>query len=269
MNDVQSAGSDCCIVDCRFSLFDPDHGAGQYAQGHLPGAVYAHLDNDLAGDIVFGRSGRHPLPNRDTFAKTLRTWGVNNRTQVFTYDDNGGAFAARLWWLLRWMGHEAVAVIDGGINAWKVEGMPLETDAPNIETGRVTVREPLLEAVGADEVINNSGWVLLDAREPARYRGDAEPIDPVAGHIPGALNHPFTQNLTEDGRFKPNEQLEAQFRRTISDKPIDGVVCYCGSGVTAAHNVLAMMQAGLGTPKLYAGSWSEWIADPERPVARA
>jgi thiosulfate/3-mercaptopyruvate sulfurtransferase len=268
VDEVQGLSGDYRLVDCRFSLMQPQLGAELFAESHIPGAVYAHLDDDLSGDIIFGHSGRHPLPDRDVFANTLTRWGIGNTTQVIAYDDSGGPFAARLWWLLRWMGHRSVAVLDGGFTAWRDSGSFLigETVAPN--TVKFVSRDPLNLTVGTQDILDNDSWLLIDAREGARYRGDAEPIDPVAGRIPGALNVPFQQNLGDDGFFKSVDDLAALYKNPIGDKVIDTVVCYCGSGVTAAHTVLATTHAGLGTPKLYAGSWSEWITDPERPVER-
>ena len=268
VNELNQITDDVCIVDCRFSLFEPELGAQQFAQSHLPDAVYAHLDDDLSGEIIFGRSGRHPLPEQDDFLKTLRQWGVNNRTQVVAYDNSGGPFAARLWWLLRWIGHESVAVLDGGFDAWEKAGMPTTDAVSASKTGRVTTREPLAEVITAEEILADKSWTLLDAREGARYRGDAEPIDPVAGHIPNALNLPFQRNIDDDKQFLSGDALVAEYREVLRETPAEKVVCYCGSGITAAHNALAMTHAGLGTPKLYAGSWSEWITDPDRPTAR-
>ncbi|MEM7294704.1 MAG: sulfurtransferase [Pseudomonadota bacterium] len=266
--DIQRLYPDCCILDCRFSLADPAQGAEQYKEGHIPGAHYTHLDSDLSGEIDFGRSGRHPLPDRESFAKTLRGWGIHNRTQVIAYDDSGGPFAARLWWMMKWIGHEAVAVLDGGLAAWKRDGGDLDSLVPPQGSGKITVRAPIAKLVSASDVLNNSGWLLLDAREGARFRGDAEPLDPVAGRIPGAINAPFQQNLSDQGQFHKPQAITSRYASLLGNKSIEDVVCYCGSGVTAAHNVLAMQHAGLGTPKLYAGSWSEWITDPERPIER-
>ena len=268
VDEVQGLSGDYCIVDCRFSLMQPQLGTELYSELHIPGAVYAHLDDDLSGDIIFGRSGRHPLPDRDVFANTLTHWGVGNNTQVIAYDDSGGPFAARLWWLLRWMGHRAVAVLDGGFAAWRDSGSRTIGGAAVPNPAKFVAGNPINQTVSAQDILDNDSWALIDAREGARYRGDAEPIDPVAGRIPGALNVPFQQNLGDDGVFKSVDDLAALYKNPIGDKAIDEVICYCGSGVTAAHNVLAVTHAGLGTPKLYAGSWSEWITDPERPVER-
>jgi len=262
---------DWVVVDCRFSLSDPEYGRRAYREAHIPGAVYAHLDEDLSGPIVPGRTGRHPLRDPEQLARKLGGWGIDNRTQVVAYDDAGGAFAARLWWLLGWLGHDAVAVLDGGWPRWVREGRPvrggIETRTPRTFVPRIRPER----VVSADEVLqhlHDPAWRLLDARAPARYRGEQEPIDPVAGHIPGAVNAPFAENLTPDGTFRPSEQLRQRFEALLGDVPSERVVCYCGSGVTAAHNLLAMAHAGLPGARLYAGSWSEWITDPRRPVAR-
>ncbi len=262
---------DWVVVDCRFSLSDPAYGRRAYQEAHIPGAVYAHLDEDLSGPIVPGRTGRHPLPDPDRLARKLSAWGIDNRTQVVAYDDAGGAFAARLWWLLGWLGHDAVAVLDGGWPRWVREGRPVRG---GIETRPPRTFVPHLrpeQVATADEVLrhlHDPAWRLLDARAPERYRGELEPIDPVAGHIPGAVNAPFAENLTPEGTFRPPEQLRQRFEALLGDVPPERVICYCGSGVTAAHNLLAMAHAGLPGARLYAGSWSEWITDPRRPVAR-
>ncbi len=268
VDEVQGLSGDCCIVDCRFSLMQPQLGADLYAESHIPGAVYAHLDDDLSGDIVFGRSGRHPLPDRDVFAATLANRGIGNDTQVIAYDDSGGPFAARLWWLLRWMGHRAVAVLDGGLGAWCDAGLRLADKQVARRPAKFVDRYPINLSVGARDILDNPDWTLIDAREGARYRGDVEPIDPVAGRIPGALNLPFQQHLGDEGYFKSAGYLAELYKNAVGDKDIDDIICYCGSGVTAAHNVLAMTHAGLGAPKMYTGSWSEWITDPERPLER-
>ena len=257
------------IVDCRFSLADTERGRQAWSQSHIPGAVYAHLDEDLSGPIIAGQTGRHPLPSAETFATTLGTWGIDNRTRVVAYDDFGGAIASRLWWMLRWLGHSDVAVLDGGWLRWTEEGHPVEETAKNPEP--VTfIPSPddalYVDAAAVDRLREDKGWCLCDARGAARYRGEQEPIDPVAGHIPGAVNLPFAGNLDEHGRFLSREQLAARFNELKGETPVDRVVMYCGSGVTAAHNLLAMAHAGLEGGKMYPGSWSEWITDPNRPV---
>lgn len=263
-------GDNCCLLDCRFSLADPGQGRAAWAAGHIPGAVYAHLDDDLSGEIRPGVTGRHPLPPRDELARRLGQWGIDADTQVVAYDDAGGAIAARCWWLLRWLGHDAVAVLDGGWPAWLAAGGAQSCEPPRRAPAQFVPRQPLLAAVDADEVARASAAgdrLLLDARDPARFRGEVEPLDPVAGHIPGARCAPFAGNLA-DGAFRPVDELRARHTALLGGAAIEDVICYCGSGVTAAHNVLAMQHAGLGAPALYPGSWSEWVADPARPVAQ-
>lgn len=258
------------VVDCRFSLADPSAGERAYAEGHIPGARYAHLDRDLSSHIT-PTSGRHPLPDPPGLAARLGAWGIDSRTQVVAYDDAGGAFAARLWWLLRWLGHGAAAVLDGGIAAWTAAGGPLQSAAP---TPRARSFQPRLQA-GAwlDAAAVAAGLAegtlrLVDARTQERFRGEVEPIDPVAGHVPGAINRPFQRNLAADGRFRPADELRAELEAAAGGGAPEAVVHMCGSGVTACHNLLAMEHAGLAGSRLYAGSWSEWIRDPARPVAR-
>ncbi len=260
------------IVDCRFSLDDTGRGRRAYAAGHLPGAVYAHLDEDLSGPIVPGKTGRHPLPDPAVFARKAASWGINDDTLVVAYDDAGGGIAARLWWLLRWIGHERVVVLDGGFNAWVAAGGPVETAVPTPVPGSLVARvNPALVARVAEVEARREadGFVLMDARAFERYAGRVEPIDPVAGHIPGAVSTPFVWNLGPDGRFLSPETLRARYAPYVEDAgDASDVVCYCGSGVTAAHNLLAMARAGFPEARLYPGSWSEWIIDPARPVGR-
>ncbi len=259
---------DWVIVDCRHDLAKPDFGAAAFADNHLPGAQFLHLDNDLSGHKT-GRNGRHPLPDADALAQRLGSIGIDNDTQVVAYDDAGGMFAARLWWLLNWLGHSRVAVLDGGYQAWcresKVLTKQLSTPRPASFTPHV---QPL--AVDVDFVATHCGGAaiqLVDARSPDRFRGENETLDPVAGHIPGAINRFFKDNLQEDGRFKPANTLRAEFDALLTGRDPAQVVHHCGSGVTACHNVLAMEIAGLRGGRLYAGSWSEWCADGSRPVA--
>lgn len=259
------------VVDCRFSLGAPDRGRTDYVRGHVPGAVYAHLDADLAAPVQAGRTGRHPLPDPEILARTLGRWGIDAATQVVAYDDGSGAIAARLWWLLRWLGHEAAAVLDGGWAAWTAAGLPVddaEARPPRRRFHPAPRPELLLAADEAARWATDGRHCLLDAREAIRYRGEAEPIDPVAGHIPGALSAPYPDNLGLDGRWLPAETLARRYASLLDDRGAADCAVYCGSGVTAAHDVLAMVHAGLGEPRLYAGSWSEWITDPARPVAR-
>ena len=259
------------IFDCRCSPSDPSIGARLYREAHLPGARHADLDRVLAARPHSG-SGRHPLPDCETFIAWLRDEGVDNESQLVVYDDTGGAFAARLWWLMRWLGHDAVAVLDGGLQAWRAIGGALESGvAPAPSPARFEAGASLAPSVDASEitaVVNkHKDGLLLDARSPSRYGGSEEPIDPVAGHIPGALNSPFAENLDSEGRFLPPERLRERFE-AFGATPGD-VVHYCGSGVTACHNVLAMEHAGLRGSRLYPGSWSEWIRDRSRPIEKS
>lgn len=262
--------SDWVVFDCRFALDDPQWGIGEYQASHIPGALYAHLDRDLAAPKR-PDTGRHPLPDPDAFGHWLGGNGVDASRQVVAYDQGGGAFAARLWWMLRWVGHEAVAVLDGGWPAWTAAGGPVTdeipspepaTFEPDVDNGRWLTSKQL-EAALRDNRVR-----LIDARSAERFRGDNEPIDPVAGHVPGAVNLPFAGNLDEQGRFKDPEALRRRFEAAVEGTANDQVVHMCGSGVTAAHNLLAMEVAGLADSRLYAGSWSEWVADPDRPVAK-
>lgn len=246
------------LLDCRARLGDPDWGPRAYAEGHLPGAVHASLDHDFAAPP--GAGGRHPLPEPQRLRDRFRAWGVDDGTQVVVYDDAGGAFAARAWWCARWLGHEAVAVLDGGLAAWPG---PLSRDTPEPPAGNFSIRASLTRTVDAAGLLDRlPQTALVDARTRARFDGLEEPIDPVAGHIPGAVCLPFQDNLGSDGRFRPAAELARRFAELPDD-----VVCYCGSGVTAAHNVLALRIAGRPEPVLYPGSWSEWIVDPSRPRA--
>ncbi|ROR34152.1 sulfurtransferase [Inmirania thermothiophila] len=252
------------VVDCRFRLDAPEAGEAAWREGHIPGAVYAHLERDLSGPVT-AASGRHPLPAPGPLMARLGAWGIGPGTTVVAYDDAGGAFAARLWWLLRWLGHRRVAVLDGGLAAWLAAGGGLARDRGAVRPCRFEGRPGGMPTVDA-EAVRAGGWCLVDARAPERYRGEEEPIDPVAGHIPGAVNLPFTGNLDRAGRFLPPAALARRFA-ALGAAP-QRVVHYCGSGVTACHNLLAMELAGLAGARLYPGSWSEWIRDPARAVAR-
>lgn len=263
------------IIDCRFDLARPDAGEAAYRTSHIPNAVYAHLDRDLAAPVT-PATGRHPLPSPEKFAATLGAWGLTADTQVVAYDADTGAFAARLWWLLRWMGHKKVAVLDGGFKAWLAAGLPVTNEIPQRTPTRFVAqpdRSAWLDAAEVADRLAQADWRLLDARAPERYAGAVEPIDPVAGHVPGALNHPFALNLGPDGQFLPATELRARLEKSqaggageIAD---DHTIAMCGSGVTACHLLLAMEIAGKPGAKLYAGSWSEWIRDPARPVAKS
>lgn len=261
-------------VDCRFELTQPAAGEAAYRAGHIPNAVYAHLDRDLAAPIT-PTTGRHPLPSPEQFAATLSAWGVTADTQVVAYDADTGAFAARLWWLLRWAGHRKVAVLDGGFKAWVAAGLPVTDEIPRRAPTRFAAqsdREAWLDASQVTERVDKNDWRLLDARAPERFAGEVEPIDPVAGHVPGARNHPFALNLAADGRFLPAEELRARFEQSqrSDGQPVSDAhtIAMCGSGVTACHLLLALEIAGKPGAKLYAGSWSEWIRDASRGIAK-
>lgn len=270
---AQLGHADLRIVDARFVLMNQDPAAGYlgYQASHLPGAFYAHLNNDLS-DLSKVGQGRHPLPDSIALARTLGKWGITPAHQVVVYDAGDGSMAAaRLWWLLKLLGHARVAVLDGGLAAWRAAGLPETSEAAQIATA---VDYPASFSssgvVDADEVLSRlgeaPGW-LLDARAPERFRGEVEPLDPVAGHIPGAVNRPYAQNL-RDGRFKPSTELQAELVPLLKGRTPEDVVLSCGSGVTACHLLLAMEHAGLHGARVYAGSWSGWISDPSRPVER-
>jgi thiosulfate/3-mercaptopyruvate sulfurtransferase len=258
------------VVDCRFDLMNPEAGRQAYLRAHIPGARYADVNRDLAGPVG-AHTGRHPLPAPDIFATWLGAIGIGNDTQVIAYDDANGSFAARLWWMLRWVGHGAVAVLDGGFKAWTARGGALQSGDPANRTERFTPRidaKAVLSTAELERALRDPKAVLVDARAAERYSGAMEPIDPVAGHIPGAVNHPFTANLDADGRFLPAAELERRWRQRLQGKDAGNLVAMCGSGVTACHHLLSLEVAGLPGGKLYAGSWSEWIRHPRRPIAR-
>ncbi len=256
------------LLDLSFELANPEAGALAYAQGHLPGAHYLHLDRDLSAPKT-GRNGRHPLPDREVFAARMASLGLSADTQVVCYDAQGGMYAARAWWMLLWLGHAAVAVLDGGLAAWRDAGGALSTETPEPPAPSAFMPgEPLVAAISADALQRRLGRLrLIDARAGERFRGEVEPLDTKAGHIPGASNRAFAGNLNPQGRFKPAEQLRADFVPLLAPYAAADVVHQCGSGVTACHNLLAMAHAGLGLGVLYAGSWSEWSSDPARPIA--
>jgi thiosulfate/3-mercaptopyruvate sulfurtransferase len=256
------------VVDCRFQLGDPLAGRAAYLRGHIPGAVYADLERDLSA-APSAASGRHPLPERSDLAATLGHLGISNSHQVVAYDDAGGATAARLWWLLRWMGHGAVAVLDGGLAAWRAGGRQLDAAEVRPPVARFLPGAPLTHTVDAADILQGRVGQLLDARSAARYRGDVEPLDTVAGHIPGAINHPFDSSLDESGRFRSPERVRESLEDSLAGASPESAAAMCGSGVTACHLLLAMEVAGLRGARLYPGSWSEWIRDPARPVATA
>jgi thiosulfate/3-mercaptopyruvate sulfurtransferase len=258
------------IVDCRFALADEGWGEREYEARHIPGAVFAHLDRDLAGAVT-GRNGRHPLPDPRAAAKTFGRLGIGGSTQVVAYDHDSAMFASRLWWMLRWLGHDAVAVLDGGFAKWLAEKRATKAGREDRKgrTFHAARRAAMtVDVDGVAAVIGRSDVRLVDARAPERYRGESEPIDKAAGHIPGAVNHPFKSNVTKAGTFRSTEALRESFRTTLGGLSPDHIVSYCGSGVTACHNLLALEHAGLHGAKLYPGSWSEWSSDPGRPIEK-
>ncbi|TCS33488.1 thiosulfate/3-mercaptopyruvate sulfurtransferase [Paucimonas lemoignei] len=263
---------DWVVIDCRHDLAMPDAGRLAFEAGHIPGAQFAHADRDLSGSKHDGQGrfrGRHPLPERTDFIETLRRWGVNNKSQVVAYDAHGGMFAARLWWLLRWVGHEAVAVLDGGLPAWTDSGMWLSAELRGKPYGDFIAKPALVGTVEVDALVKNLDsptLTVVDARAPDRFRGENETIDPVGGHIPGATNRFFKNNLQENGHFKPAAQLREEWQAVIASP--QSAVMQCGSGITACHNLLALEVAGLPGAALYPGSWSEWCADPARPIEK-
>jgi thiosulfate/3-mercaptopyruvate sulfurtransferase len=260
---------DLVLCDVRHDLAHSDAwGNAQYDAGHIPGAVFVHIDRDLSASMT-GSNGRHPLPTPEAAASTFGRLGIASGKQVVVYDQAGGAFAARLWWMLRWLGFEAVAVLDGGYAKWRSEGRVVSAEAttPSPASLRISRVTPTVNATGVAASLPRQTLLLLDARAPERFRGETEPLDAVAGHVPGARNRPYTQNLNADGTFKHAAFLRAEFGAILDDASPDMVVHYCGSGVTACHNILAMEIAGMHGTRLYPGSWSEWCSDPQRPVA--
>lgn len=281
---LRASGAPLMVFDCSFDLMNPAAGEEQYHQAHIPGAVYAHLDTALSDQGVVepdgthhphadaASGGRHPLPSREKFAMWLCRVGFSNDRQAVVYDRQNANYCGRLWWMLKWAGHDAVAVLDGGLQAWQAAGGAVASgEEPAHFQSNFTLGEPLQRLVTTREVqsaLGSGRQTLVDARAAARYRGEVEPLDPVAGHIPGALNRPFAQNLGPDGRFKPAAQLKAEFLELLQGRDPAGVVHQCGSGVSAVPNLLAMQVAGLPATGLYAGSWSEWCSDRSRPVER-
>ncbi|HWI81838.1 sulfurtransferase [Ramlibacter sp.] len=281
---LQASGAPLMIFDCSFDLMNPAAGEEQYRQAHIPGAVYANLDTALSDQGVVApdgthhphpdaaSGGRHPLPSRERFAMWLSSVGFANEMQAVVYDRNNANYCGRLWWMLKWAGHEAVAALDGGLQAWQAAGGAVtDREEPSHFQSNFKLGPELRRLATTREVqagLGQATQTLIDARAPARYRGETEPLDPVAGHIPGALNRPFGQNLGPDGRFKPAAQLREEFDGLLRGRDPRGVVHHCGSGVSAVPNVLAMEIAGYGPTALYAGSWSEWCRDASRPVER-
>lgn len=267
------AQPDWIVFDVRYSLTDPKAGELAYLNGHIPGAQFLDQGTQLAGQTS-GKNGRHPLPDADTLMQLLRQRGLTPNSKVVVYDHNDGSFAARAWWLLRWLGCSQVRILNGGLQAWQDAGGPLQTSQSvssysDVQTsGDMKTAMPTVSAADILSQVPADGRVLIDARTAERYRGDAEPIDPVAGRIDGALNRPIANNLQPDGRFKSASQLHDEFKTLLGPQSADQVVHYCGSGISACHNIFAMELAGLGSSALYPGSWSEWSSDPNRPVAK-
>jgi len=280
LQTLHASGKPLAVFDCTFDLMNPSKGHAQYVEQHIAGALHADLDQHLATHDAGKRAngGRHPLPQREVFAAWLQSVGVNSDTQVVVYDRNGINYCGRLWWMLKWCGHDAVAVLDGGFQAWVAAGGAVAssedavTAKPQHTSGNFELREPLLKLVDTATVsmqLNKGAQTLIDARGAARYRGEVEPLDPVAGHIPGALNRPFNTNLNADGFFKSADELRAEFTALLGNAKPETVVHHCGSGVSAVPNVLAMEVAGLGRTGLYAGSWSEWCNTPGLPCEKS
>ncbi|MEP7247361.1 MAG: sulfurtransferase [Gammaproteobacteria bacterium] len=264
------ANPEVALLDCRHELTRPDWSDRAYAEGHIPGALQAHLDRDLSSPIT-AQSGRHPLPDAAKFAATLSRWGIDRDVQVVTYDQGNGVYASRAWWLLRWMGHTKVAALDGGFAAWQEAGLPVSTEpgarAPRKFVAR-TVEGAAVTTVQLQQALAREEIALIDARGADRFAGENETLDPVAGHVPGASNRPFARNVDGRGRFLPAAELHRQWSEVLGGREPAAVVAMCGSGVSACHNLLALEIAGLHGARLYPGSWSEWIRDPARPVAR-
>ena len=277
LQELLQSGAPCMVFDCSFDLVQPDAGIQMFEASHLSGAVYANLNIDLSakGDRLrtgAESGGRHPLPSRENFAKWLGQMGFGNDMQAVVYDRQGASYCGRLWWMLKWLGHERVAVLDGGLQAWQASGGSV-VPGPNqtLPHTKFSIAEPLVALVSAETVLGNLGktdQTVIDARAAPRFRGEIEPLDPVAGHIPGALNRPFTNNLTAEGFFKSKDVLRQEFEELLGARRPEHTVHHCGSGVTAIPNILAMAIAGLGNTALFAGSWSEWCSDPHRPVAK-
>ncbi|UZE28814.1 sulfurtransferase [Pseudomonas asplenii] len=259
------------ILDCRFALEDPDYGQRSYAEGHIEGAHFADLERDLSGPVTKGVTGRHPLPEPAALVERLQAWGISAESEIVLYDDGPGMYAARAWWLLAWLGkRDGVFILDGGLKAWHAAGLPLSLNpAPS---GRGTFNGTadsalLISAEQLQRRLGQPSMTLLDARALPRFRGEVEPIDPIAGHIPGAQCAAFNENLGADGRFLPADQLRQRFAAKLGDRSVQELVAYCGSGVTACHNLFALSLAGYPLATLYPGSWSEWITDPQRAIA--
>ncbi len=262
--------TDLVIIDCRFALSDTNSGRNDYLAGHIPRAQYAHLDEDLSGPIISGTTGRHPLPTIEAITQKISQWGISENTQVVVYDQDHGGRAARLWFLLKWLGHKKVAVLNGGWKNWIDQDFAVSTNIPKVSPSIFLPRPNMEMLFSVDQIEQNlekETHLIVDSRSAERYRGEHEPIDPVAGHIPNAISAPFAENLDTSGLFKSKEELIQRFSRLLKDNPPDKTVFYCGSGVTACHNLLALHYIGIDQAKLYPGSWSEWITEIKRPIA--
>lgn len=261
---------DWVIIDCRFDLMNAEKGPLMYEESHLLHAIYADLEKDLTGPVIAGTTGRHPLPEVSNISQLFSSWGVDDSVQVVVYDSLGGMIAARLWWMLRWLGHEKVAVLDGGWKKWTEERRPVVQEVQPQKTRHFVAREQIHLLANADEAAEasqNDQKCLLDARSVDRYRGENEIFDVKAGHIPGAISAPCMKNLTSDGCFADQETLRNTYSSLLNGIETRDTIVYCGSGITAAHDALALLHAGFGDCKLYPGSWSHWITDPDRPIA--
>ena len=257
-------------IDCRYYLENIQQGRHEYSQSHLPGALYADLGENLSSPVVPGVTGRHPLPKVDTLSQTFSNWGIGKDTQVVVYDQGPGMIAVRLWWMLRWLGHVKVAVLEGGWKKWRQEAKPVTQETPTVTSQPFTAIVHAEFVADADDIMANTAnhnIKILDARAADRYRGENETLDRIAGHIPGALSAPFVNNLSDDGTFRPKEELLDIYKAILGDTKARDAIIYCGSGVTAAHTVLALIHIGLGMARLYPGSWSHWITDKQRPIA--
>ncbi len=273
LQQLMSSGAPLRVYDCSFDLMKPDAGEAQFVEEHIPGSVHVHLDHHLSDKTGADRAsgGRHPLPSRETFAKRMANLGLSDGVQVVVLDRQGANYCGRLWWMLKWCGHEPVAVLDGGLAAWKAAGGAVASGAAPVPAPGHFTLQPAAAATAStgsiSQALGRPTQTLIDARATARFRGEIEPLDPVAGHIPGALNRPFAENIGPDGRFKPATELRAEFERLLAGRDPASVVHHCGSGVSAIPNLLAMEVAGLGRTALYPGSWSEWCNTPDAPCA--
>lgn len=261
---------DWVIIDCHYELGDPQAGRSAYLKGHIPGAFYAHLGQDLSGEIIPGKTSRHPLPEIDIFSKKVSAWGIDEAVQVIVYDNCGGAIAARLWWMMKWLGHQCVALLDGGLESWINAGFSLDTSLPDLSPREFQPNLQNQMCLSVEDIKNHhqTNFILIDSRAPERFSGEFETLDLVAGHIPGAVNAHFLNNLDARQKFLSKTVLASKFSEILGSNSHNEAVFYCGSGVTAAHNILAMYHAGLGLAKLYPGSWSEWITDLTRPIQK-